>query len=320
MAINYTLDTFKIYNKETQEGIEKALNENLDVWNSATGGGLILTTESLKGQYEYKALIAALSKSVIKKRDPKSVATIIFDTLDEIEFIGVKTDRYSAIQKTADAFAKLAQDPSTSFSKAVGYLTGDLIADNMIEAGVSALMGATQAEASHVLGTGAADMKFEDISSAKFVYGDQYKNVVCILMHSTSAEKFEGLNISEKLDTVAGYTIQTGKWHSLGIPIVVADIDALDMATGKGVLFLTAGAVTVTNSETPRVYTDFDPTTENTVLRLKREWSFNVACKGFSYTKGTASPDDTVLADKASWTKVASDNKSLGAVIFNTLT
>ena len=83
MAIDYTLSTFKIYNKEMQAGMEKALNKNLDVWNQATRGGMILTTESLKGEYEYKALIAALKKATIKKRDPKSVATIIFDTLDE---------------------------------------------------------------------------------------------------------------------------------------------------------------------------------------------------------------------------------------------
>lgn len=317
MAINYTLDTFKIYDKEFQDGMEKALNRNLDVWNSATGGGLILTTESLKGQYEKKALIAAMSQSVIKVRDPKSVASIVFDTLDEIEFIGVKVNRYSAIQKTADTFAKLAQDPNTSFSTAVGYLTGDLIANDMIETAVSALMGATQAEATHVLGTGVADMTFSDINAAKFVYGDQYKNVTAILMHSDTAKAFTDVNIAEKMDNVGGVTIQNGTIASLGLPIIISDIEALTMTAGKGVLFLTVGAATLTNSESPRIYTDFDPTTENTMLRIKREWALNVSCKGYSYTKGTVNPTNADLAAKASWTKVATDTKSLGAVIVN---
>jgi len=317
MAANYTLDTFKIYDKELQAGIEQSLNRNLDVWNSSTNGGLILTTESLKGQYEKKALIKAMTQATIKNRDPKSVAQIVFDTLDEIEFIGVKVNRYSAIQKTADTFAKLAQDPNTSFSTAVGYLTGDLIANDMIETAVSALMGATQVEATHVLGDGTAEMTFNDINSAQFVYGDQFKNVACIFMHSSTAKAFTDINIGEKMDNVGGVTIQHGTIASLGLPIVISDVEALSMAAGKGVLFLTTGAVTLTNSETPRVYTDFDPTTENTMLRVKREWALNVGVKGFSYTKGTPSPDNTVLADKASWTKVASDTKSLGAVIFN---
>jgi len=317
MAINYTLDTFKIYDKEFQDGMEKSLNRNLDVWNSATGGGLILTTESLKGQYEKKALIQALSQTVIKDRDPKSVAQIVFDTLDEIEFIGVKVDRYSAIQKTADTFAKLAQDPNTSFSTAVGFLTGDLIANDMIETAVSALMGATQVEATHVIGDGTTDMTFNDINAAQYVYGDQYKNVKSILMHSETAKAFTDVNIAEKLDNVGGVTIQNGSIAALGLPIVISDIEALTMTAGKGVLFLTTGAATLTNSENPRVYTDFDPTTENTMLRLKREWSLNVNVKGFSYTKGTPSPTNAILADKTSWTKVSTDTKSLGAVIVN---
>lgn len=320
MAINYTLDTFKIYDKEFQAGVEKALDKNLDVFNTATRGAIILTTESLKGQYEKKAIFKALSQTTIKQRDPKSVATIVFDTLDEMENIGVKVNRYSAIQKTADAFAKLAQDPQNSFSSIVGVLTADLITMDMIETAVSALMGATQAEATHVIGDGTTDMSFNDINAAQFAYGDQYKNVVAILMHSTTAKAFTDVNIAEKMDNVGGVTIQNGTIASLGLPIIISDIDALTMTTGKGVLVMTTGAVTVTNSETPRIYTDFDPTTENTMLRIKREWSVNVACKGASYTKGTPNPINADLADKLSWTITSSDTKGIGAVIINSKT
>ncbi len=320
MAINYTLDTFKIYDKEFQDGVEKSLNRNLDVWNSSTRGGMVLTTESLKGQYERKALFKAMGQATIKDRDPSSVATIVFDTLDELENIGVKVNRYSAIQKTADAFAKLAKDPEASFSTIVGVLTGDLIANDMIETAVSALMGATQVEATHVLGNGTADIAFTDINEAQYVYGDQYKNVACIFMHSTTAKAFTDVNIAEKMDNVGGITIGNGTIKSLGLPIIISDVEALTMTAGKGVIFMTTGAVTLTNSENPRIYTDFDPTTENTVLRIKREWAMNVSCKGFSYTKGTVNPSNADLAASASWTKTASDNKTLGAVIFNTLT
>lgn len=320
MPINYTLDTFKIYDKEFQAGVEKALDKNLDVFNTATRGAIILTTESLKGQYEKKAMFKALAQTTIKVRDPESVATIVFDTLDELENIGVKVNRYSAIQKTADAFAKLAQDPDNSFSSIVGVLTADLITMDMIETAVSALMGATQAEASHVIGDGLTDMTFKDINSAQFAYGDQYKNVVSILMHSSTAKAFTDVNIDEKMDNVGGVTIQNGTIASLGLPIIISDIEALTMTAGKGVLVMTTGAVTVTNSETPRIYTDFDPTTENTMLRLKREWAVNVACKGVSYTKGTVNPNNTDLADMASWTVTSSDTKGIGAVIINSKT
>jgi len=317
MAINYTLDTFKIYDEEFNAMLAEQLERNLEIFNSSTGGGIILTTESLKGQYEKKAMFKALSSATIKNRDPKSVATIVFDTLDQLENIGVKVDRFNAIQKTADSFAKLAQDPDSSFSAIVGVLTADLIVADAVETAVSAIMGATQAEATHVIGDGTSEMTFKDINSAQFVYGDAFKNVACILMHSSTAKQLVDLNIDEKLTGVANLTIQSGTYASLGIPVVISDIEALTMTAGKGVLFLTTGAVVLTNSESVRAYTDFDPTTENTMLRMKREWSMSVMCKGFSYTKGTVSPTNAILVDKASWTKTATDNKTLGAVIFN---
>jgi len=318
MAINYTRDTFKIYNKEFNESYIEALQMEVDIWNASSAGTIILTTESLKGDFDKKAIFKELASStIIKHRDPSSVGAITAETLDQIEQIGVKLNRYSFIQKTADAFAKLAQDPDATFSQIVGVATAQAQVEDAVNTIIGSLVGAIQVNASMVEGDGTADMTFDDVNTLRFKFGDKYSNVKALLMHSTTASKFVSLNIAEKMDNVGGMTINTGKFASLGLPVIIVDSPSFAMATGKAILALTSEAGVVIDSETPRVYTDFDPTTENTMLRIKRETAMNVTVKGFSYTKGTVSPTNAVLFAKTSWAQFATDIKNTAGSLFN---
>lgn len=320
MAINYTLDTFKIYDEEFNSSYIEALQMEVDVWNASGNGTIILTSESLKGNFEKKAIFKELASStIIKHRDPSSVATITAETLDQIEQIGVKLNRYSFIQKTADAFAKLAVDPEVTFSQIVGVATAQAQVEDAVNTIIGSLIGAISSEPSMVLGDGTADVTFNDINSLRFAFGDKFNNVKALYMHSSTASKFVDLNISEKMDNVGGMTINTGKFASLGLPVIIVDSPSFTMAVGKGILALTSEAGVVVDSEAPRVYTDFDSTAENTMLRIKRETAMNILVKGYSYIKGAVSPTNAVLFDKGSWGRVATDIKNTAGAIFNGL-
>ena len=318
MASNYTKDTFKIYNAEFNEKYIEALQMEVDIWNSNGAGTIVLTTESLKGDFEKKAIFKELASStLIKHRDPSSVATITAETLDQIEQIGVKLNRYSYVQKTADAFAKLAVDPDATFSQIVAVATAQAQVEDAVNTIIGSLVGAIQVNASMVKGDGTADMTFTDVNALRFAFGDKYSNVKALLMHSTTASKFVDLNIAEKMDNVGGMTINTGKFASLGLPVIIIDSPSFAMTAGKAVLALTSEAGVVVDSESPRIYTDFDTSTENTMLRIKRETAMNVTVKGYTYTKGDVSPTNTVLFDKASWGQFATDIKNTAGSLFN---
>jgi len=319
MAINYTLDTFKIYDAEFNSAYIEALQMNVNIWNQSGAGTIVLSTESLKGNFEKRAIFKELASStIIKHRDPSSVASITAETLDQIEQIGVKLNRYSFIQKTADAFAKLAVDPNATFSQIVGVATAEAQVEDAVNTIIGSLVGAIGSEATMVHGDGTAEMNFKDVNALRFAFGDKFNNVKALFMHSSTASTFVDLNIDEKMNNVGGVTINTGKFASLGIPVVIVDSPSFAMTAGKAVLALTPEAGVVIDSEAPRVYTDFDVTSENTMLRIKRETAMNILIKGYSYTKGTASPTNTVLFDKASWGKIATDMKNTAGAIFNT--
>ena len=317
MALTSTQKDFVIYDEEFNSALYERLQVNIDVWNAATYGALVITTDAMKGHFSKVSMYKALASDVVKEYNPENVTTTAFDTFESFEQVKVKVWRDSNIQKTVDAFKVLLLNPDATFSQLVGGLTADLITKDAIETLLSSILGAIENDAAHVLGDGTTFPAFKDINKAQFVYGDQFSNVACILTHSNTAQGIVDLNIDEKLDTVAGFTISTGKWHTLNIPMIIADLDALKDGANYKMAFLTAGAGVCVNSETVSAYTDIDLDSRPAMMRFKREWAYNIGVKGYSYdtTKGNY-PTKAVLANKTSWKKVVSDDKELPCVVF----
>ena len=320
MANESTQSSFVIYDKEFNSSMVERLQVNIGVWNAQTYGGLVLTTKSLMGHFSKVSMYKALSEAVIKELDPTVEGTTTWDTFEAFENASVKVKRDVNIKKTVDAFRVMLQDPNASFSQLVGALTADLITKDAIETGLGALLGAIENDASHILGDYTAGMTFKDVNKAQFVYGDQFSKVACILVHSNTAQALVDLNIDEKLDSVAGFTIRTGNWATLGIPVVIADLDSLKDTGNFKAVFLTEGALMVEASETVDAFTQIDLEARPAQLKFKREWAYNVGVKGYTYVVATgAYPSKTVLATSTSWNKTVSDDKELPCVVFKAI-
>ena len=321
MANESTQSSFIIYDEQFNSAMMERLQVNINVWNSATKGGLVLTTKSLMGHFNKVSMYKALAETVVKELDPTVEGTTTWDTFEAFENASVKVKRTVNIKKTVDAFRVMLKDPKATFSQLVGGLTADLITKDAIETGLGALIGAIQNDASHVLGDYTAGLTFKDINKAQFVYGDKFAKVACILVHSNTTRALVDLNIDEKLDSVAGFTIGTGQWHTLGIPVITADLTALVADNGGtpayNALFLTEGALMVEASETVDAFTDVNLDASPAELRLKREWAYNVGINGYTYdtTKG-AYPTKALLGTSSSWKKTVSDDKDLPCVLF----
>lgn len=320
MANEATQNTFVIYDEEFNSAMVERLNVNIQLWNANTFGGLVLTTRSLMGHFSKVSMYKAISEAVVTELDPTVEGVTTWSTFEQLENVSAKVKRDVNLQKTVDSFRVLAEDPDLSFSQVVGALTADLIAKDAIETGIGALTGAISNEASHILGDYLSGLTFKDINAARFIYGDQFSKVACLLVHSDTAKGLSDLNIDEKLDNVAGYTIQTGQWHTLGIPVVIADIEALKNTTNFNALFLVAGALVVEASETVDAYTQVDLEARPAMLKFKREWAYNVGVKGYTYAVATgAYPTKAELATDTTWTQTASSTKDLPCVLFKAL-
>lgn len=320
MATSGTQTDFVIYDEEFASGLWERMNINIDLWNTATRGGLLISTKNLMGHFNKVSMYKRLAQAVIEEFDPRTKGTTTWTNLEQFENASVKVWRDMALSGTLDEFKVMLEDPQTTFSRVVGGLTADMITKDAIETLVTSLIAGISNESTHVLGDYSTAIGFKDVNEAQFVYGDQYKNVACILMHSNAKRGIVDLNIDEKLDVIAGYTIQTGESNTLGLPVVVSDIDALKNVANNNILFLVAGAAMVQNSETVSAISQIDIDARPMELKIKREWAFNVGMKGITYdTTKTAYPTRVNLADPASWTITATDTKDLPCVLFKSL-
>lgn len=320
MANESTQSTFVIYDEEFNSAMNERLNVNIDVWNSATYGGLVLTTKSLMGHMSKVSMYKALSEAVVTELDPTVEDTTTWSTFEQLENVSAKVKRDVNLQKTVDAFRVMLVDPQATFSQVVGALTADLITKDAIETGLGALTGAITNVAGFNLGDYSTALDFTTINEAQFLYGDQFNKVACIFMHSNTARALVDLNISEKLDSIGGFTIRTGDWASLGIPVVICDAEALKNTTNFNVLFLTEGALMVEASETVDAFTQIDLDARPATLKFKREWAYNVGVKGFTYvTSVGAYPTKAELATNTTWTQTCTSDKDLPCVLFKAL-
>lgn len=321
-----TIADFIIYDEEFQNAYTETLAQQVDYYNEASRGTIVLTSKSILGNFEKTSFFKSLaSATLVNHRDPTSVAAITAQKIAQGEKIGVKLNRYSYIQNTLDSFKKIGQGEA-SFSQEVGILTAMASAEDQFNTAIAALAGGLQVASGHaVQGNGLADITFKGVNALRFAYGDNYSAIKVLIMHSTTAKAFVDLNIDEKLDTVAGVTIQTAEIASLGIPILITDSPSLGNAvTGlvgaQAVLALTENACILVDSEAPTADVQRVQGQQNLMLSMQREWAFNVSLKGISYTDTGASPTNAALATPANWTKTATDTKHIAGVMFDNLT
>ena len=83
------------------------LTQNVEAFNGASNGTILLTTESLIGDFEVEDFFAQFADGTLSKdRDPSSTASITPEKMTQISKINPKVNKYSYISMTLDAFKK----------------------------------------------------------------------------------------------------------------------------------------------------------------------------------------------------------------------
>jgi len=297
--------------------IEK-LGQMTNAFNAASNGAILLTTESVIGDFEKEDFFKEMAESqMAKERDPVSLSAITPEKLTEISNINVKLNRYSFISNTLDSFKKKGWTADT-FSMLAGEAAAMASVSDKLNTLIACGVGAIQSEPTMVIGDGTKDIAYTDFPLLLGTFGDALDSIGLLVMHSSSYYNLMGTAVSEKLVNVAGFTINDGANPTFGIPVLVTDSPELSMTAGKAIIGLTKGGLVAVDSEALTIDAGTLRGKENILLEIQTEYAYNVRVKGYSYTKGTVSPTRTLLKAKASWGKSATDVKNTAGAIFNT--
>ena len=321
MAVTLASD-LKVYEAQFQSGLTETLQQNVDVFNGASNGAIVMRSSTQKGNYEYNAYFSAIS-NLVSRQDITSVAALTPTKIAQIENIAVKLHRKSA----SDLTYKSAKMAGISFDEMVfahGQQVAKAYTAQMVNAALlSARVAlANQADVTNdITGATVKSVNHSALIKTLAKFGDQSDRVACWVMHSTQFFDLGIQALADDIVNVADGIVRRIDVPGLGRPILVTDSPALiataDTPDSYFVLGLVQGGVDVNESEGIQSVVEQVTGLEQLVFRAQSEMGFNLALKGFKWDVGNggANPDDTALGTGSNWDKIATDVKDLAGVV-----
>lgn len=329
MATTVTTDV-QIYEEQFQGGFVETIFQNVQAFNAASRGALAMRVEEMVGQFEQEAMWDEVSSIARRDSSADSSNTVSSTKLTQDEFVGVKLDRRNGpYEVNLDAFRKIGEQPSPTFSRIIGVQTAEAVPQEQLDRALAALEGKLDATADLEHDRTAGDIRTVDLIDGLSKRGDAAGEILIWVMHS---KPFFDLLKDQVTSTESIFSSEifasqvfAGTPASVNRPILVTDSASLEEVDGvsSGVpkystLGLTARAAEIVMSAPP-IATMEGPLTgsDNLFLRWQAEYAYNLRLRGVKWdiTNGGVNPTDAAVATATNWDDVVSDVKGLPGVI-----
>lgn len=298
-----------IYNDLAQTAYLERIQDNLDVFNAASKGTIVLSDEHIEGDFRQKTFYKIGGEIV--HRDVNATGTVEGKKIGMGEMVGVKVPfKYGPYEMTEEALKRRMRS-TAEFSQTVGQDYADALIQGYFKHATAALTGAIGSNSAMKVKAPLAQHGRKALTQGLRKFGDKFERVALWVMDSATYFDLVDNALGEKLYGEIGQVIYGGTPGTLGRPVLVSD-----QVPQETVFGLQAGAVEITNSQLPefRAYQINDR--ENLTLALRAEGAFNVDVLGYSY-KATAgaNPNLATVGAADSWQKYATSNKNTAGVM-----
>lgn len=306
-----------VYTSQTE-----VLRQQIDLFNTATRGAIILQSAAHVGDFSDVAMWAKINGLVRRRNAYGSGAVTAKDLAMLVDTMVKVAAGTPPVNMPPGQFEWIQRNPEEGGVVVGQQLAVETLADMLntgILAGVAALSGVAANVADKSAGTATAGV-FND-AQAKF--GDAYQSIVTWVMHSKPLFDIFGAAFTntEGLFTFGSVNVRTDPF---GRAFVVSDSPALFNATPTpdqyNTLGLVPGAIRVHQNGD---FTDNFETSngdENIQRTYQAEWTYELGVKGFAWDKsnGGKSPNDAAIGTSTNWDRFATSNKDLAGVLLKT--
>lgn len=328
---DYLASNFKVYQEYLKTRATETLQQQADVFNAAVNNAIIMRTAEKPGDYEYESFFKDIA-SLVTRRDNTSTSSASKLSMAQDEFVRVKLNRkIGPVDQSRDSFRKIfARYSEMEFS---GILGQQIAVAQQLDMLNSTLL-ATRAALVNVSGgammytvPSSGTVTTTSLVDTLAKMGDRSDRIVAWVMHSKVYFNLVKEQITQKIDGVANFNVQTGTPITLNRPVIVTDSPSLKTTAGSPAvdtyytLGLTSNGALCEVTETSDIVIDDVTGNENLITRLQGEFAYNVGVKGFKYDvgNGLANPNATALGTGTNWDIAVSDNKSLAGVVLKSL-
>lgn len=321
------LSDLAVYSEYAYSSFTEVLRQQIDLFNGATGGAIVLQGAAHQGDFSDVAFFAKVTGGLVRRRNAYGSGTVAEKVMKHLVDTSVKVAAGTPpIRLDPGQFKWIQQNPEVAGAAMGQQLAIDTMAD-MLNVGLGSVYSALSQVAGVVYdatgNTAPADKPtWDNFNNGQAKFGDASSQIGVWIMHSTPMHALyaNNLNNSERLFTYGTVNVIRDPFGKL---LVMTDSQNLVEAGTPNVyhiLGLVPGAVMIGQNN------DFDAAEEtvtgdeNIIRKYQAEWSYNVGIKGFAWDKanGGKSPTDAALFTSTNWDKYATSDKDLAGVVVET--
>lgn len=313
-----SLALMQVFNQFVMPAAIERLAQELNKFNAASNGALVMTTEGFKGDFLQKSMWNMFTSQ--RRVDRYSNNTDVTPTqLSQLKESAVKiAGGFGPVVYEPSQLSYLEKGDTEAIDLAALTFSDALMAD-MLNTAIAALVAAIGNNVNAVNDvSGSANISIAAFNDAHAKFGDASNGLVAQIMNGTAFHKLIGQNITNNNRLYVAGNIQV--IDVLGRPVIVTDAPALYQAGTPNklkVLSLASGAATVMNNND--IISNIQ--TVNGKQRIEQSWqadyTFGLALKGYSWDEanGGKSPTDAELATGTNWDQTAVSIKNTAGVL-----
>jgi len=312
--------SFDIFNKWVQLTSTEVVDQQVELWNTATRNALSLISASDNAGDLAEKSSYSLMANLYGNRDPLSTAALAATSLDTLKEAAVKVGMGSLpMEYTGSEYDWTLRDPQEA-GIAFGEQVGAAKFQYMLNSTLAALIGAIS-NAGYTYDGTAETASLPSLNNAARLFGDRSGALLTWIMHSNSQHDIYGFSLanSNRLFTFESVQVMD---DGFGRMLVMTDSPALFFDnTGTDNYYqlgLVAGAALLEDNGDSRVYTETKTEFDNAKQIIKEEASFNLGLKGYTY-EGAVQPNDAAIALGTNWTQTKTSIKDTAGVAAITL-
>lgn len=209
MATSVASD-FKVYQQQFFGGMTETLQQAVEVMNASSNGAIAMTTERMRGDFEYESFFESLA-TLVSRQDTSSTSPATAVKLTQDEIVRVKLHRkIGPVEVTRKAFLQIGQDPELA-SFILGQQTAQAVAENMLN---SALLAArvslanTTAVMNDVTGSSVRHTTHKNLINTLRKFGDKQGRIVAWVLHSSNWFDLSVDGVENQIDSIASDIIR----------------------------------------------------------------------------------------------------------------
>lgn len=318
------LSDLQVFNDWVYKTSSEVLDQQVNLFNAATNGAIILRTARNVGDVSEAAFWAKI-QGLVRNRNPYGTGAVAAKDLRQLVENTIKVGAGTPPINIPPSMLRWIQKSPEEAGAVIGQqLAGDTMQD-MLHAGLSAGKAAFAAGGAVYdhSAVGAGTMTQKAFNAGQRIFGDRSTDIQVWVAHSSPLFDLydNALGNAEQLYTFGTVIV---KQDAFGRPIVITDAPVLASGAGATLRYdtlgLASGAILIEQNG------DFDAVTVETTgqnnigRQYQAEWSYNIGVNGYAYdvTTGGKAPTHTALGTAANWDKVATSIKDTGGITVRT--